>query len=1498
LLIIAASIFLVLLCGYLILQNDKLQQKVVKTITVSLSEKVNSNVSLKQIEWSFPNGFILKDVYIEDQNRDTLLSIERTKVTLNILELLQSKVSFRTIQMKGMEARISKNKSNKYNFQFFVDAFQKEEKDSSKIKWSMDVESIAFDDCSVYYHKEGYTAQKNHFDPNDLGISSLNGYLHVKCFTGDSINIKLHNISFEEKSGLTLSGLSTTFLSNKDKMCFNNFVAKLPNSRLSLNEATLYHDNYKAFNNFVKEVDLSIDIAPSKVSMRDLSAFVPAFGKINDDISVEGIVCGRVSKLLISDLNVRYGENTNIKGNIILTGLPLIKDLQFKANLNEICTKPKDISEIANIFSKKEIKLPKFLNSLGKICYSGKIKGTVTDIEAFGSLSSDIGTIANNVTIKADDLGYNKFSINGNVASKTLMLSKIFGKESGLGNASFKLDVDVNKKGNDLLLDAKGKIDSLVFRKYTYNNILINGKFENKAFNGNIALADKNAKVDFLGTIDFNKTKPAFLFQANVKDAQLYALHLTEAPNTTLSFEVETNFEGNTIDDLEGAFSIDNIIFQKEKKSLLINNVSLTANKSEDHIKTLKLYSDYINGTLKGKYLFTTLYGNLKHLASLYIPTLVKPEDNLASEDRRNNFSFNFEIDNTEPINEVIPLPFNFMEQSQMSGFYNDSTNKVKLKIEAPQITFGKTTIGDCTFLLENPRNCIKLLVRGTHLPRNQRRNPYYFSISSNVENDSLMTDLHFSNSTEETYSGLLSVTSIFKKLDENGLTADIQINPSDIILNDTTWNMHQSKIELTPDIVTVKNFYFNHENQNLQINGHTSRSDEDSITVHFSDLRLGYISDILNQKNITFDGVADGDIYLFRLFNHPYYRGGLNILDAAINDYTIGDLGVTSAWQEDKKCIAFNTTLDSHLPDNTKAHSDIFGGIFLGDDSLYIEGNLKEVDLKFLRKYIGSVMQNNTGTVCGTVKAYGNFGNIGLDGVAYVKDMRFDIDYLKTSYSLSDTVYMTPTSFRLNQTPVYDSEHNFGVVSGLVLHNGFKDFKFAVDINCKNLLALNTKEQDNETFYGKAYAKGNVKISGTPNEVNFDINLRSMPNTKITIPIGTYANASNSDFITFVESPENMTPDALRKKRRSRIQKIEENKKSKTQMNIDINLEATRDATIQLIMDARQGDMMKGNGSGNLHITYSTKESGMNMYGSYEIYKGEYYFTIQSLISRTFDITEGSLVRWTGSPYDALIDIKAKYSLNTSLNEILDDPNLRSSLTPVHCLLNLTGTIMRPNIKFDLNLPTSDADLTSRLKSVINTEELMNRNIASLLALGHFYTMDKSNVSGSNELSSVGFSTLSSQLSSWISSIDEDVNVGLNYKPSDGVSTSNEFDVALSTQLLNDRLLLNGNFGYREDVTTNTNTNNSIVDFDIEYKLTQSGKYRLKAFNRTNDSYFKQAPNTQGVGIIYREDFDTFGGLVNSYLQPVRNWLKRDAKKPERFQLKPSKKTEKTEKK
>jgi hypothetical protein len=329
--------------------------------------------------------------------------------------------------------------------------------------------------------------------------------------------------------------------------------------------------------------------------------------------------------------------------------------------------------------------------------------------------------------------------------------------------------------------------------------------------------------------------------------------------------------------------------------------------------------------------------------------------------------------------------------------------------------------------------------------------------------------------------------------------------------------------------------------------------------------------------------------------------------------------------------------------------------------------------------------------------------------------------------------------------------------------------------------------------------------------------------------------------------------------------------------------------------MDARQGDMIWATGRGNLRLTYNSKEADFRMYGGYELSKGGYLFTIQSIIPRTFDIMEGSQLQWNGSPYDAFLNIRARYPLNVSLNEILEDPNIRNTLTRVHCLLNLTGTISNPVIKFDLELPNADEEMRRQVRSIINTEEAMNRNIASLLALGHFYTADKANnanTTNTSELSSVGFSTLSSLVSSWISKINSNFSVGLNYRPiSDGGTTTSEFDFTFTGGFLNERLLFNGSFGYREDVTNSPNVSNSIIDFDLEYKLFPSGKLRLKGYNHSNNSYFKQAPNTQGVGIIYREDFDSFSGLMRSYWRPVKNLFSGSPRKPEEVGIEDGKK-------
>jgi len=473
--------------------------------------------------------------------------------------------------------------------------------------------------------------------------------------------------------------------------------------------------------------------------------------------------------------------------------------------------------------------------------------------------------------LKAGDLTYSRFSVNGEVDAKSFDLSRLFGKKSALGNSTFKLKVELEKMNkNQFSLDAFGMIDSLVYRKYHYRNIGLNGKFNNDGFDGSLIMSDENIDLSFKGNIDWRKENPMFRFVANVQNAKLADLNLaTKYPNSSLSFDIETNLVGKTVDDAEGSFSIDNLVFVYDDKEIVVNNIGLTVMTGENNSKKLSLYSDYVNGYVTGQYWFASILNNLHNMAYEYVPAIVKKKTAQTSGvyKRKNNFEFKFTIDNTESINETITLPFVFQEESVLSGFYNDSTNKFRIRLDAPRVRIGKkTTVSDFMFLCENPEDYVKVMLRSTGLPSNSRRNPYFISLNSQIKRDSVNLDVHFSNSTENTYSGSLSTLLVLKDLTPEGITSDIFIHPTEVILNDTVWNIHKSKISVLPHKIEIDNFYLNHKNQFLKIDGVNSLTSEDKIRIRFSDLQLGYISDILNPRNVSFGGIGDGDIFLFRL--------------------------------------------------------------------------------------------------------------------------------------------------------------------------------------------------------------------------------------------------------------------------------------------------------------------------------------------------------------------------------------------------------------------------------------------------------------------------------------------------------------------------------------------------------------------------------------------------------------------------------------------------------
>jgi len=194
-----------------------------------------------------------------------------------------------------------------------------------------------------------------------------------------------------------------------------------------------------------------------------------------------------------------------------------------------------------------------------------------------------------------------------------------------------------------------------------------------------------------------------------------------------------------------------------------------------------------------------------------------------------------------------------------------------------------------------------------------------------------------------------------------------------------------------------------------------------------------------------------------------------------------------------------------------------------------------------------------------------------------------------------------------------------------------------------------------------------------------------------------------------------------------------------------------------------------------------------------------------------------------------------------------------------VNCLLNINGNLQQPNISFGLELPNADQDVQRRVLNIISSEDMMNRQMLYLLVFNKFYTPDYlSATQKSSELVSGASSTISGLLNTALSGVLADNwNVGANLRTSDMNFTDVDMQLALSSQLLNNRLLFNGNFGYRDNVLNNSSF---VGDFDFEYKLTRTGSFRLKAYNKANEKYYlKNGQNTQGLGIVYKRDFNTW---------------------------------------
>ena len=412
----------------------------------------------------------------------------------------------------------------------------------------------------------------------------------------------------------------------------------------------------------------------------------------------------------------------------------------------------------------------------------------------------------------------------------------------------------------------------------------------------------------------------------------------------------------------------------------------------------------------------------------------------------------------------------------------------------------------------------------------------------------------------------------------------------------------------------------------------------------------------------------------------------------------------------------------------------------------------------------------------------------------------------------------------------------------------------YDVHVDAENILGYNFPKMEDLSFCGTVFATGTAHVYGEPGSVNIDVKATPQSGTTLVYDASSPTTVTDTHFITYVSHADSLN-------RQSRKEDSEEESTS-SDMRLNFDLDITPEASMQVLMDAKSGDYINLYGNGRILANYYNKGK-FQMYGTYRVDHGLYKLSLQDVIRKDFTFRRDGTITFGGAPGKAALQLSAVYTVPNVSLEDLSSSSLGLSNTRVDCIMNIGGEAFTPVVSFDFDLPNANEDEKRMVRSMLSTEEEKNMQVIYLLGIGRFYNQNAQFQNAGSQsgtaMNSLISSTLSSQFNQFLSNAMGSHNWSFGANLRTGETGWDQLDIEgiLSGRLLNNRLLINGNFGYRESYYS---TNNFIGDFDVQYLLTPSGNLSLKAYNQTNDRYFIQSSlTTQGIGLQYKRDFNNW---------------------------------------
>jgi hypothetical protein len=681
----------------------------------------------------------------------------------------------------------------------------------------------------------------------------------------------------------------------------------------------------------------------------------------------------------------------------------------------------------------------------------------------------------------------------------------------------------------------------------------------------------------------------------------------------------------------------------------------------------------------------------------------------------------------------------------------------------------------------------------------------------------------------------------------------NLGITHGQVMLKDSIWTINpNNSITIDSTNIAIENLGFSGRNERLLLQGSISNDPDKKLNIYFQQVDISGLDKLINVYGVDIDGVADGSVSLMNLYHSPNLTSNLKILGLQYNKVKLGDATIKSAWNNEAQALL----VDLHVVDvSNNAGNEplsVTGTYYpyAKTDNFNFNVVVKDLQLHAINPFLDSFMSGLTGLASGNLQFLGATNYPYLKGEVTCKKTSFKIDYLNTKYKFDDKVTFDKDVLTFENFTFKDTLDHTGVVNGVIRNKAFNQWSLDLSIVVNNLLGFNKGFSYSEMYYGKAIGSGLIKITGPVDNLNFAINAKTERGTNLFIPLNNPGTVSENNFITFVNKSDSSKS----------VKDTWTSVYSGLSMNMDIDV--IDNAAIQLFLPYEMGNI-KGTGNGQIKMGIDNV-GDFTIFGDYRLSNGTFQFTMPKYtLSRTFNILDGGYIRWSGSPYEASINLQAAYKTKVSLLSLPNNATQLSQRIAVNCVISLKGNLFKPSIKFSFNLPDADESTKQLVFSTIDTTNVaeMNQQMISLLMVGSFSLYNESR-SLAASLSAQPYELISSQLNNMLSQISTEFDIGFNYRPGDNL-TQNEVELMLSKQLFNDRMRVevNGNFGVSNSTSTTVQRSSNLVgDVNVEYKLTPDGRFVVKAYNRTNRDIFDiYAPYKQGLGISYRKQFDYF---------------------------------------